>query len=150
MRVNVVDNHTERTRALATELRAVVALLNRRLRSGEGIANLSASQSFALLQLEQSGTQSITELSRSAGVRPQSMGATIATLQSTGYVTSAFDPKDRRRTLVSLSAQGKAQLAQAGGDRLDALGQVLAECFGPHELADLELTVGVLQRIAKH
>ncbi|HEY0780561.1 MAG TPA: MarR family transcriptional regulator [Gemmatirosa sp.] len=75
------DAQTEaRTAALATELRVVI------------------------LRLERDGPASVAELARAEGVRPQSMGATVAVLEAAGLVDGTPDPTGGRRTVLSLTA----------------------------------------------
>ena len=64
---------------------------------------LTASQRFALGRLSREGPLTVTALARAEGVRPQSMGATVAVLEAQGLVAGAPDPADGRQTLLSLT-----------------------------------------------
>ena len=77
---------------LAAELRMLVAKLNRRLREQSHAGDLTGSQKTVLLHLEREGSATVTTLARTVGVRPQSMGATVAALQGAGLVSGAPDP----------------------------------------------------------
>ena len=73
--------------ALAVDLRALVGRLKRRLREQADTGDLTPSQIDALLRLHGEGPMTVTALAASERVRPQSMGATIAALESAGHVT---------------------------------------------------------------
>ncbi len=76
-----------RASALAAELRALLGKLKRRLREQADSVDLTPSQVSALLRLEREGPSTVSTLARGEGVRPQSMGATVATLEAAGLVS---------------------------------------------------------------
>jgi len=89
--------------ALAVELRVVLGQLKRRLRAERKFGDLTWSQLSVLRHLDRDGPATITGLARIEGVRPQSMGATIAALQEAGLLTGAPHPTDGRQTVLSLT-----------------------------------------------
>jgi DNA-binding MarR family transcriptional regulator len=97
--------------ALATEVREGYSRLKRRLRAEGGAAEITPSQASALRQLHQTQPTTVSELAAAEGVRPQSMGATIAALQAQGFIAGAPDPADGRRTILTLSPGALDQLA---------------------------------------
>ena len=80
----------------------VLGRLLRRLREG-GTSDLTWSQKTVLSQIERDGPATVSTLARLEGVRPQSMGATVAVLDAAGLVQGAPDPRDGRQTLLSLT-----------------------------------------------
>ena len=72
--------------ALAAELGALSGKLKRRLREQASAGDLTPSQSAVLMHLDRHGPTTVTELARAAGVRSQSMGATVAVLETAGLV----------------------------------------------------------------
>ena len=130
-------NETERT-ALAGELRIVLGALARRLREQTGGADLTASQKSVLLRLEKDGPATISALARAESMKPQSMGAIVAALQTTGFVTGTPDPADGRQTILSLTDACRIWIGQARAAREDfLLRTITARLRGPeqHQLA---------------
>ena len=77
----VSDNiQVARASVLATEIRALVGKLKRRLREQAGVGDLAPSQISVLLRLEREGPATTSNLARLEGMRPQSMGTVIASL----------------------------------------------------------------------
>jgi DNA-binding MarR family transcriptional regulator len=94
---------TELSAALAVQLHDVMGKLRRRLREQTDAGDLPPSQVNVLRRLEREGPITVSALARAAGIRSQSMGATVAALQSAGLVAGAPDPADGRQTLLSLT-----------------------------------------------
>lgn len=97
------DPEAVRALALAGELRVVVGRLKRRLREQAHFGDLSWTQVRVLSRLEREGPATVTALARAEGMRPQSMGETVAALKAAGFVSGAPDPSDGRQTVLSLT-----------------------------------------------
>jgi DNA-binding MarR family transcriptional regulator len=97
------DPDTARASALAAELRVLIGKLKRRLREQTDLGDLTWSQLSVLSHLGRNGPATVTTLARAEGVRPQSIGATVAALEAAGLVSGAPDPTDGRQTLLSLT-----------------------------------------------
>jgi len=91
------------TLAIARELRVQVGRLIRRLRDQAQTGDLTGSQKAVLIHLDRDGPATVTTLARAEGVRPQSMGATVAALETAGLVSGVPDPNDGRQTIWSLT-----------------------------------------------
>jgi len=135
------------TQTPAADIRAIYAQLKRCLRDQSNAGDVSPSQTEVLLQLERDGPASVSELSRAAGVRSQSMGATIAELQAAGYVSGAPDPADGRRTILSLTEACRDWLAAGRAARSDWLARRIAEKLTPDEQGELETALRLLRRL---
>lgn len=92
-----------RASALARELRVVVSQLKHRLREQSHPGDYTWSQTSAVIRLERDGPATVSALARAEGVKPQSMGATIATLEAAGLVKGSPDPTDGRQTILSVT-----------------------------------------------
>src|ERR1700760_2150886 len=92
--------------ALAAELRLSIGLLLRRLRQIPTDDELTLSESAALARLERGGPATSAELARAEQISPQSMGATLAGLETRGLVTRDADPADGRRVIMSVTDAG--------------------------------------------
>ena len=134
---------------LAAELRIIVGQLRRRLRQEARLGDFTPSQVAVLTHLERRGPLTITALARAEGVRPQSMGATVASLDAAGSVSGSADPSDGRQTLWTLSGAFKEQLRASRAAREDWLSQALQTQFTPPEQAELLRAAGLLKRLSE-
>ncbi|AMM21720.1 hypothetical protein AX769_18150 [Frondihabitans sp. PAMC 28766] len=119
---------------VATDLRVLVSRLQRRLRELATPADLSPSQTSILSRLLTSGPATVSDLARAEGVRPQSLGATIAVLEAQGYVTGHPDPNDGRRTILTLTDDARATFLANRTAKTDWLTRQLDERLGADEL----------------
>jgi DNA-binding MarR family transcriptional regulator len=92
----------------ATELALALGLLLRRMRSAAPAESheLSWTQKAVMVRLDSEGPATIAELARAEGVKPQSMGATVAALEEMGIVERKPHPTDGRQANVALTTKG--------------------------------------------
>jgi DNA-binding MarR family transcriptional regulator len=92
----------------ATELALALGLLLRRMRSAAPAESheLSWTQKAVMVRLDGEGPATIAELARAEGVKPQSMGATVAALEEMGIVERKPHPTDGRQANVALTTKG--------------------------------------------
>ena len=141
------DMEAARVSALATEIRALCGKLKRRLREQAGVADLSPSQISVLLRLEREGSATTSNLARLEGMRPQSMGTVIASLQAAGLVSGAPDPTDGRQTLLSLTDACRQWAAAGRAARQDWLTRALQARLSPEEHDKIAEAVELLGRL---
>jgi DNA-binding MarR family transcriptional regulator len=134
---------------LAAEVRVGFGKLKRRLREEGGSAEVTPSQASALAQLEKLGPSTVTELALAEGVRPQSMGATIASLESTGFIVGTPDPTDGRRTILSLSPAAVEKFSANRTAREGWLFQAIQQNLDPQEQRDLARGFAVLTKLVE-
>jgi DNA-binding MarR family transcriptional regulator len=137
-----------RASTLAAELRALFGKLKRRLREQAESGDLTPSQVSVLLRLEREGPATVSALARAEGVRPQSMGATVATLETAGLVSGEPDPNDGRRTILSLTQACRNWIAEARTARQDWLTRTIEAKLSPEEQEALAKGVELLKRLA--
>jgi DNA-binding MarR family transcriptional regulator len=142
------DAEAERALALAVELRVVLGKLMRRLRDQTPGGDLTWSQKSVVIRLERDGAMTVSALARAEGVRPQSMGATVAVLEAASLVTGSPDPNDGRQTVISLTAQCRKMIKEGRAAREDWLFRALQSNFVAAERADLAASVELLKRLA--
>jgi len=94
--------------AEVSELIQAVGLLIRRVRVAGGSHELSLSESAVMARLANDGPATTAELARAEGVKPQSMGATVAALEEMGMVGRKPHATDGRRINIQLTAKGAA------------------------------------------
>ncbi|WP_433681803.1 MarR family winged helix-turn-helix transcriptional regulator [Nocardia sp. CA-119907] len=91
----------------AEQLRVVVGRFVRCVRS---VDTMPAGQAAVLGYLSREGPLAIVALADREGVRHQTMARTVRLLADQGLVDVAADTSDKRRVIVTLSAEGSARL----------------------------------------
>jgi DNA-binding MarR family transcriptional regulator len=147
MKPESADFESAHASALATELRIVVGALKRRFREQVDVGELTSAQKSVLLRLERDGPTTGSALARAEAMRPQSMGAIIAALETAGYVSGAPDPSDGRQTIISLTDHFRewASAARAAGQ--DWLLRALQARLTSQEQRQLAGAVELLKRL---
>jgi DNA-binding MarR family transcriptional regulator len=131
---------------LASELRVVLGHLIRRLRAEH---RFSLSQGSVLGRLDREGPQSTSKLAAAERVRPQSMGQTVAELETQGLIERHADPADGRSALIELTEAGRVELLEDRGRREGWLAEAMEQNFTDEERAVLDRAVGLLARLAE-
>jgi DNA-binding MarR family transcriptional regulator len=133
---------------LAATLRLSIGLLLRRLRQVPTGDELTLSESAALARLDRGGPATAAELARAEQISPQSMGATLSTLEARGLIERVRDPDDGRRLILSVSESGLAVLHDRRNRRTAQLQHALSAGFAPAELEQLAAAAPLLERLA--
>jgi DNA-binding MarR family transcriptional regulator len=137
----------QRAREIAGELRVLLGKFGRRLRQEASLGDFTRSQLNVVGLLEREGPATVTSLARAEGVRPQSMGETLAVLKAAGLVTGTADPTDGRQTVLSLTAACREALRTARAARQDWLFRALRETLAESEREELAATIELLKRL---
>lgn len=135
--------------ATATELRALLGRLKRRLREEASAGDFSLSQLSVLSRLDRDGPTTVTLLARAEGMRPQSMGATIAALESAGFVSGTPHPTDGRQTVWSLTPTSREWIKVRRAAREDWLFRHIQAKLSPAEQNKLASAVELLKRLVE-
>jgi DNA-binding MarR family transcriptional regulator len=141
-------SEARRAAALASELRALIGKLKRRLREEAPPGDLTWPQLSALSLLEREGAATLTALARTENMRSQSMGAIIAPLEEAGLVVGAADPSDGRQTILSLTERCRVLIKEHRMARDDWLSRIIQTKLSPEEQDELKLALELLRRIA--
>ena len=134
---------------VAGELRVVLGQLVRRLREQADGTDLTRSQASVLGRLDRDGPATATGLARAEGLRPQSMGTIVAVLEAAGLVAGSPDPKDGRKTILSLTRAAREQFRTGRLAKEDWLTQAMSAALTPSELDQLSSSIDLLRRIAR-
>jgi DNA-binding MarR family transcriptional regulator len=134
---------------IAGALLVSVGLLRRRLRQVPVEGELTLPQSSALARLDRAGPTTASGLAKIEQISPQSMGATLATLEARGLIGRQPDPDDGRRIVLSVTDAGLEVLRHRRDARTAHLAQALSARFTAEELAQLKAAAPLLERLAQ-
>jgi len=99
---------TQRQELALGRLLELVVLLNQDMTQSLATIDLTTSRTTVLWELRQRGPTKQNVLAEALKVSPRTMTGLIDGLVATGFVTREPHPKDRRATLVTLTAHGEA------------------------------------------
>jgi DNA-binding MarR family transcriptional regulator len=137
-----------RASALAGELRILISQLRHRLREQTHLGDYTWSQTSVIIRLERDGPATVSALARAEGVRQQSMGATISTLEAAGLVKGSPDPADGRQTILSLTDACREMIQASRAAKEDWLFHAIQTKLSPAEQEQLSTDLELLKRIA--
>jgi DNA-binding MarR family transcriptional regulator len=132
---------------LAADVATLIGKLKRKLRAQGSTGDLTPSQIAVLMHLDRNGPATVSALARIEGVRPQSMGATVASLEASGFVMGTPDPSDGRQTILSLTAACATKIRSGRAARHEWLQRAINSKLTPQEQAQLKAAIGLLNRI---
>ena len=141
------EPEADKTSALAAELHALSGKLKRRLREQASAGDLTQSQLAVLGHLDRQGPTTVTALARMQGVRPQSMGATVAGLEALGLIKGSPDATDGRQTILSLTPACRELIRSGRAARHDWLLKTIQSRLTPQEQAQLAAAMSLLNRL---
>src|SRR5579862_8078608 len=104
-----------------------LGLLVRRIRRAAASHELSLTESAVLGRLDRYGPATTAELARAEGMKPQSMGTTVAALEEMGLVVRRPHPTDGRQVNIELSAKGATVRKGIGDAKRGWLAQAIAQ-----------------------
>src|SRR6202795_2703775 len=90
------------------DLMQSIGVLLRRARAASGSNDLSLTEAYVMGLLAKDGPATTAELARAEGMKPQSMGTTIAALEEMGMVERKPHPTEGRQVNIGLTAKGAA------------------------------------------
>jgi DNA-binding MarR family transcriptional regulator len=134
---------------VAGALRVSIGLLLRRLRQVRGEGELTLPESSALARLDRGGPATASALARLEQISPQSMGATLASLEAKGLIERRPDPEDGRRAVLSVTGAGLQWRRSKRNASVEQLARVLSAGFTPAELQVLLAAAPLLERLAQ-
>jgi DNA-binding MarR family transcriptional regulator len=130
------------------ELMQAIGLLVRRTRNESYASELSMTESVVMSRLANEGPATTAALARAEGMKPQSMGATITSLEEMGIVKRTPHVTDGRQMLIELTPKG-VQLRKKNREAKQMwLSQVIAE-LDAGERDTLFKAAGIIKRLAE-
>jgi DNA-binding MarR family transcriptional regulator len=109
------------------DLLHAIGLVVRRARSAAASHGLSLTESAVMARLAREGPATTADLARAEGMKPQSMGTTIAALEEMGMVERNPHPTDGRQVNIALTAKGAAVRKSAGDAKRTWLAQAISQ-----------------------
>jgi len=134
---------------VAAALSVALGRLFRRLRQVKAGGSLTLPESSALARLDRGGPATSAELARREQISPQSMGATLQSLERQGLIDRVADPVDGRRQILTVSEAGAGVLHSRRSQRTERLAQTLAGHFNADEREQLQAVAPLLERLAE-
>ena len=131
----------------AIEFAQSIGLLVRRIRAAAAGHELSLTESAVLARLAKDGAATTAELARAESVRPQSMSATVATLEEMGLVRRKPHPTDGRQMKIVLTPKGVAVRNSAKDAKRTWLAQAIAQ-LSEEERTTLFSAGEIIKRLA--
>ena len=136
-----------RIAALARDICHLSGKLKRRLREQGSVGDLTPSQSAVLSRLDKCGPNTTSGLARAEAMRPQSLGTVIVALEGAGLVHGTPDPKDGRKTIISLTDTCRQRISHGRDARHDWLSRRIRSRLSIQEQDQLVTAVILLQRL---
>jgi DNA-binding MarR family transcriptional regulator len=109
------------------DLIQAIGLLFRRVRAAAASHELSLTESAVMARLAKEGPATTAELARAEGMKPQSMGTTIAALEEMGMIERQPHPTDGRQMNIELTAKGAGVRNRARDAKRTWLAQAIAQ-----------------------
>jgi DNA-binding MarR family transcriptional regulator len=135
------------TRQTAGEIRALAGKLRRRLREQADAGEFTTAQASVVIRIEREGPATGTELARSEGMKPQSMGAILVSLEERGVLAGHPDPTDGRKTIWSITPEARRTIDQARATKADWLLRTIESRLTAEEQRRLAEGVQLLSRL---
>lgn len=88
------------------------------------------------------------ELARHEQITPQAMGTTIAGLEALGLVGRSADATDARRSILSLTQDGRTAVHSGRNALVDRITAALTESFADEEIEILASAAPLIERLA--
>jgi len=99
----------------------------RRIRAQSNVDGLSWTESSVLARLAREGATTTAELARIQGIKPQSMGAVVASLEKQGLISRKAHETDGRQMLLEVTAKGEALWKERKAARRTWLAEAMQE-----------------------
>ncbi len=136
---------------LAVRLAVAIKRLRGRLREAvwAGGVPLPIAQIAVIKRLRNDGPTHASALAAAEQVSHQAITQTLAALKGKGLVRAAADPRDGRKSILSVTAEGHRLFESAIASRDAWLARAIESAIPPRERAALEKSVELLERLAE-
>jgi DNA-binding MarR family transcriptional regulator len=125
-----------------------VGLLVRRVRSAAGSHDLPLTEAAVVKRLSADGPATTAELARAEGMKPQSMGAAVASLERAGIIQRKPHPSDGRQLNIELTKKGVAMRERERAAKRTWLAEAISR-LDKQDQATLFAAGKIIERLAK-
>jgi DNA-binding MarR family transcriptional regulator len=134
----------------AAELMKAMIRLRARLRAESAPDEMSWtwSQLTTLGRIIEEEPTTVSALAHAEHVRRQSMAETVASLRAQGLITSAQDPGDGRKTLISATEEGRSLVGTIPAAREEWLSLAIEKALSPGEQQTLLNAAAIMNQLA--
>lgn len=139
----------QQLQGVAEELQLAVGLLARHVRTASAGSGVTLSQISVLKRLDHEGPATVTALAQAEQIRPQSLNATVSSLQVSGYVERTAHPTDGRRKVIALTERGRRFVRERKEAGHGHLADLMAERLTPTERRTVAEAIPLLRRLAE-
>ena len=148
--LRIMGGEQRRVGETAAEFMKAMTRLRARLRSETAPDEMpwTWSQLTTLGRIVEEGPTTTSALAQAEHVRRQSMAETLAALRGHGLIATEQDPDDKRRTLISATAEGRALIVTIPAAREAWLAGAMHALLRPGERQVLEQAAEIMNRIA--
>ena len=134
-------------RQTAADIRVLAGRLRRKLTEQASPGEFTTAQSAVATRIERDGPASGSDLAKAEGMKPQSMGPILISLEERGILVSFPDPADGRKTLWSMTDDARRAIAEARATKEDWLLRTIQSKLSEAEQRDLAVGVALLERL---
>jgi len=125
-----------------------IGLLVRRVRAAAASQELSLTEAAVMARLAKDGPRTTADLARAEGMKPQSMGTTVAALEEMGIVERKPHPTDGRQVNIELTTKGVAIRKSTKDAKQTWLAQAVAQ-LDKQDQATLFAAGEIIRRLAE-
>jgi DNA-binding MarR family transcriptional regulator len=148
-----MSTNGERRDTAETAVRQAVAVkrLQARMREEAGVTStgLSVAQVSIFSRLVHEGPVTAASLAVAEHVSQQAIAQSLAGLKTGGLVSVTPDPADGRKSLLEVTAAGRALYETAMASRNDWLIRAIESAVGPGERDRLDQAIALLERLGQ-
>jgi DNA-binding MarR family transcriptional regulator len=148
-----MSTNGERRDTAETAVRLAVAVkrLQARMREEAGVTStgLSVAQVSIFSRLVHEGPVTAASLAVAEHVSQQAIAQSLAGLKAGGLVSVKPDPADGRKSLLEVTAAGRALYETAMASRNDWLIRAIESAVGPGERDRLDQAIALLERLGQ-
>jgi DNA-binding MarR family transcriptional regulator len=130
----------------AIDLMQAAGQLVRRTRAESHADELSLTEAVVISRLSKDGAATTADLARAEHMKPQSMGTTVAALESMELVQRRPHPTDGRQVLIELTEKGTLLRKRTGEAKRMWLSQALAALSREDQEA-LSRATGIIRKL---
>lgn len=138
-----------RVQDVAAALQLSIGLCLRGLRQAQAEDELTLPEASALKRLERTGPTTVTALAKEEQISVQSLGVTLAGLQTRNLLERCPDPDDGRRSILEITEAGRAALKDKDNARTELLVNALSSGFTSAELQQLMTAAPLIERLGQ-